>query len=176
VTATALPLASRNPLLVEEKPLDGPGDDPIHDVFIWPPFIFPRIMDTQARERGGITEAKDVLRRFARTARMGADGWIDDEHADIRILQKPAIEHPPRKIDDANAVGLTDRAERAFPDAHPAGVRDKTELRAFRPQSLILLLDRQRTHRSLTPRTAPRGGPRRRRHGCGPQGRNAPAA
>ena len=92
VTAAALPLASCNPLLVEEKPLDGPWDDPIHDVFTGPPLVFDRIMDTQARERGGMTEAKDVLRGFARPARIGADRWIDDEHADVRILQKPAIE------------------------------------------------------------------------------------
>lgn len=117
-----------------------------------------------------------MLRGFARTAWIGADGRIDDEYADIRILQKPAIEHPPRKIDDANPVGLTDRAQRALPDAHPAGMRDKTELRAFHSQSLILLLDRQRKHRSFTPRAAPRGGPCLRRHGCRSQGRNAPAA
>jgi hypothetical protein len=126
---------------VEEKPLDRPRDDLIHDVFIGQPLVLDRIMDTQARKRRRITESKDVLRGFARTAWIGADGRVDDEHADIRILQKSAIEHPPRKIDDANPVGLTDRTERALPDAHPASMRDETEVRAFRSQSLILLLD-----------------------------------
>jgi hypothetical protein len=37
------------------------------------------------------------------------------------------------------------------PNADPAGIRDQLELRAFSPESLVLLLDRERAHSVQSP-------------------------
>lgn len=75
-----------------------------------------------------------MLRPLARAARVRADRRIHDEDFDVGIGDMVAIEKPPRKIDDADAVGLTDRRERAFPNAHRPKLTEQPELRAFGPQ------------------------------------------
>jgi hypothetical protein len=49
VTASPFPLTAGHPFLVEEEPLDGPGDYAIDNVFIRPPLIFDRVVNAQAR-------------------------------------------------------------------------------------------------------------------------------
>src|SRR5215469_12952664 len=135
------------------------------------------MIDAQARERRRVAQPVDVLGRLAGTTRVRTDRRIDNEHADIAVREAPAIEEPPRKIDDADTVGLANWAERAFPYADPARMRDKAELGAQRPQLSILFFDRQWRHCvSVTPRTAPRRGPRRGRDRQRPKGRDAAVA
>jgi hypothetical protein len=148
VPASSLPFSTCHPLLVEEKPLDGPGNYPIDDILIRPPFVFDWIVNAQSRKLGRIVEPVNVLGRFAGAAGIGANRGVDDEHADIGLRQEPAVKNPARKIHDANAIGLANRPKRSFPNADPTGVQYKTELRAFGPQFTILFLNRERAHRA----------------------------
>ena len=143
MTASPFPLAAGDPFLVEEEPLDGPRDDAIDNVFIGPPFVFDRIVNAQARSIRRVPQAVDVLRRFAGAARIGADRRIDHEHADVWTVEIPVVEVAPGEVHDPDAIGLTYRAQRPFPHADPAGMRNKTKLRAFGPQFLILFGDRR---------------------------------
>jgi hypothetical protein len=45
VAAPAFPFTAGDPFFVKEKPFDGPGYDPIDDVFIWQPRISDRIVN-----------------------------------------------------------------------------------------------------------------------------------
>jgi hypothetical protein len=94
-----------------------------------------------------ITQAVNVLRRLASTARVCADGRVHHKHFDIPIAEVPAVEVAPREIYDADTVGLADRPQSAFPDPDPMTTTDKPKLRALRPQQPILLRSRQRGHR-----------------------------
>ena len=95
MAASSFPLSRRNPFFVKEEPLDGPGDDPIDDMFIRPPFVIDGIMNTQSRECGWIAQPVNVLGTFAGTARVGTDRRIDDEYADVGVREAPAVEQPP---------------------------------------------------------------------------------
>jgi hypothetical protein len=93
----------------------------------------------------------NMLRRFTRSARVAADRGIDDEYADVGLVQVPTVELPAREINDANAIGLADGPQCALPYADPLRMHDQLELRAIRPQFLILLVDRQGAHRTQSP-------------------------
>jgi len=130
MAASSFPFAGGDPFFVEEEPLDGPGDDPINNRFIRRPVVCDRIINAQSRKCRRIDQPVHVLWRLAGPARVGADRRIDDEHADARVREAPAVEEPTREIHDADAVGLANRAQRAFPYANPARLRDKAELGA----------------------------------------------
>lgn len=115
---------------MKEEPFDCPGDYSVDDMFTRPPVIFDRIIDTQAWECGRVAEPVHVLGRLAGAAWVRTDRRIDDKHADVGVREPPAIEEPPREIDNAHTVGLANRAEGAFPYADPARVRDQVELGA----------------------------------------------
>jgi len=89
-----------------------------------------------------MTQAIDMLGLLARPARIGAYWRINDEHTDISVRQLPPVEVPPREIHNPDVVRLADWAQGAVPNSHPSGVRDQPELRAFRPQTPILFVDR----------------------------------
>jgi hypothetical protein len=141
VTASAFPHPRGNPLLVEEQPFDRPGDDPVYYGFIGPPLVFDRIVDAQARKYRWIAEPINVLRGLTRAAWIRADRRINDENAEVWVLQIPIVEEASREVDDANAVDLADRPQRAFPHPHPVRSREKLKLRTLRPQFSILLVD-----------------------------------
>jgi hypothetical protein len=115
---------------MEEKPLDGPGNDSIDDILTRPPVIFDRIVKAQARECGRMTQPVNVLGRLACAARVGTNRRVDDKHTEVGVREAPAVEEPTRKIHDTDAVGLTNRAKRAIPYANPARVDYKPELGA----------------------------------------------
>ncbi len=137
----AFPNAGRDPFFVKEKPFDRPRDDPINDVFGRPPTVLVRIIDAQARKIRVAAMAVYVLRWLSCSARISADRWIKDKHANDRVRQVEAREHPAREVDDADAVRLADGTECAFPHTNPFAVSDQLELRAIGPQSHILLID-----------------------------------
>ena len=114
--------------------------------------------------------------RFAGAARIGTDGRIDDEYAQIRIFQVPVFEIAPPEKENADAVRLADRAQRPFPNPDPPGMRDKPKLRAFGPQFLAAPRRSATTSRLVTPGTAPWRRARRRRHGGGAERRDASVA
>lgn len=123
MAASAFPLAAGNPFLMEEKPFDGPRNDAVNDVFIRQPGIVYRVVNAQARKRGGMPEPVDVLGRVAGPARVGTDGWVENEDTHIRIGEIPSLVKFPPEVDDADTVGLADRPHRALPDAEPARMR-----------------------------------------------------
>jgi hypothetical protein len=168
VTASPLPFAAGGPFFVEEKPLDGPRDNAIDNVFIRPPLIFDRIVNAQPGQVRSIPQSVDMLRRFAGAARIGADRRIDYEHAHVWMCETPALEIAASKVHNADSIRLTNWPQRSFPHTHPVAMRDEMKLRALGPQFLILLGDREGAHRSVAPGAAPRRRPRRRRHGDRP--------
>jgi hypothetical protein len=131
---------------MKEEPFDGPRDYARNDVFVRPPLVFLGIINAQFREFGRMPPPIHMLRRLAGAARIRADRRVDDKYADVMVHQIPLVKVTSREIDDADSVGLTDRAERALPDADPAGVCDEAKLRAFSPQPVVLFLYRQRAH------------------------------
>ncbi|MGH9808387.1 MAG: hypothetical protein ACRD9W_14220, partial [Terriglobia bacterium] len=95
-----------------------------------------------------------VLRLLARPARIGTDRRIEHGDGDGWVGKVPARKIPARKIQDAYAVALANRAKRSLPDADPARMRDQPELRALGPQPPVLLFDGKRQHGgSVTPWT-----------------------
>jgi hypothetical protein len=110
VTASSFPLATGDPFLVEEKPLDRPRDDAIDNVFIRPPFVFDRVVNAQARLARRVPQAVNMLWWFAGAARIGADWRINREYADVRRVEIPAIEVAPSEIHNSDPIGLTYRA------------------------------------------------------------------
>ena len=92
-----------------------------------------------------------MLRRLASPWRIGTDRRIEDGYALVGVLEHPAVEEPAREIYDLDAVCLANRAQRAVPHADPPGARDQLELRAFRPESLVLFFDRERRHSVQSP-------------------------
>ena len=142
---------------MEKQPFDRPGDYAGDYVFVGPPFILPRIVNAQCRELRRISQPVNMLRRFARSARIGADLRIEDKHADVGVHQIPFAKMIPREIHDADAVCLADGGERAFPNAYPTRMRHKSKLRAFGPQPLVLFLDGQRAHGAQSPKGLLRG-------------------
>jgi hypothetical protein len=136
---------------MEQQPLDRPGDDLVDDVLIRAPLSLRRIEYAKARECWRIPPAVDVLGRLAGPARIGTNRRIEDRHALVRVCQHPAVEEAAREIHDLDAVGLTYRPECAFPHADPSRAREQIELRAFSPESVVLFLDRKRTHSGQSP-------------------------
>jgi len=110
VTASPFPLATGDPFLVEEKPLDRPRDDAIDNVFIRPPFVLDRVVNAQARLARRVPQAVNMLWRFACAARIGANRRINHEYADIRTVEIPATEKAPSEVHNSDPIGLTYRA------------------------------------------------------------------
>jgi hypothetical protein len=135
------PLAAGDPLFVKEEPLNGPRNNAMDDIFAWSPIILDGIVDAQARKRRFMTQPVDVLRRLARAARIGSNRWIDDEYADVGIVEIIAVEEAAREIHQAHPVRLADRRKCAFPDAHPSIMRNEPELRAFSAQFPVLFVN-----------------------------------
>jgi hypothetical protein len=136
---------------MEQQPLDGPGDDLVDDVFIRPPLLLCRIEYAKAREFGRISQAINMLRRLAGSARICTDRRIEDRHALVWVCKHPAVEEAAREIHDLDEVGLAYGPHGAAPHADPSGARDQLELRAFSPESLVLFVDRKRTHSGQSP-------------------------
>ena len=87
VPAAAFPLAARDPLLMEEQPFDGPGNDAVDDGLVGHQ---ASSTGSEMQSRGKcrrMTEPIDVLRRLAGAARIGADRRIEDEHADVWVRE-----------------------------------------------------------------------------------------
>jgi hypothetical protein len=131
---------------MEKKPLDRPGNNLIDDILIASPLALDWVVDAQVWKIWRMTEAINMLGGFTRSTRIGPDRGIDDGDTHIGGPKFPGIEITSRKISNADAVGLADGSQRPFPNTDPSRVQNKLKLRAFRPESPILLLNRKRTH------------------------------
>jgi hypothetical protein len=108
----------------------------------------------------------NMLRRFARAARIRTNERINNENRNVWIDDMIPFEKATLEIDNAHAVRLADRAKCPFPYRHPAELCHQPELRASSPKLAILLFDRKGSHLCLvTPRATPRCLPRIGRHG-----------
>jgi hypothetical protein len=136
---------------MEKEPFNCPGNDPFDDRLAWPPSILDGIVETKRWKIRMVSISINMLPWFTRSARVASNRGIDNEYTDVRVVQVPTIELPAREINDPNAIGLADGPQRALPHTYPLRVRGQLELRAIRPQFLILLVDRQRTHRTQSP-------------------------
>jgi len=132
---------------MKEEPFDGPRDYAIHKRFVWIPCILHRVVNAKFGKSIRIAVSIDMLWRLSSAARIVTDRWINHEYANVVVLQAPTFEKPSREVQDANAVPLADWSHHSFPNTDPAGVRNKAKLRAFSPQSLILLFHTERRHR-----------------------------
>jgi hypothetical protein len=141
MTAAAFPHAGRKPEFMKEKPFDGPWNNSVNNGFARPPCVVDRVIDTQGRKCRWVSKPVNVLGRLSRPARVGADGRINDKYADIRVGEPPTVQDSAGKIDDANAVALAYRPQRALPYPHPSDIADKPKLRALSPQGFVLGLD-----------------------------------
>jgi hypothetical protein len=126
---------------MEKEPFDSPGNDALNDWLAWEPIVVDGVADAKPGKVGRITEAIDVLRRVSRSTRIGADRRVNHKNTDVGILEIPAVETSAREIYDADAIGLANGPQRALPYSHPLALRHKIELRALRPQFLILFDD-----------------------------------
>jgi hypothetical protein len=95
--------------------------------------ILDRIVNAQRGKIRRMVQTVNVLRRLASATRVCADRRVHYKHLDIPVVEMPAIEIAPRKIYDADTVGLTDRPQSAFPHPDPMTAADKLELRALCP-------------------------------------------
>jgi hypothetical protein len=136
---------------MEKKPLDRPRNNLIDDILIASPFALDWVVDAQVWKIGRMTETIDMLGGFPRSARIGADRGIDDGDTHIGGPKFPGIEIASREIFNADTVGLADGSQRPFPNTDPSRLQNKLELRAFRPESPILLLNRKRPHGAYSP-------------------------
>lgn len=110
MTTAAFPYAGRDPLLMKEEPFDRPGDDAINDELARLPLVIARIVYAQAGKVRVIAVAVDMLRGVAVTARVTPNRWIHNEHRHVWVGQIKIGEIAPRKVNDPDAVGLTNRA------------------------------------------------------------------
>ena len=132
MTAAALPFATCDPFFMEEEPLDGPWNDAVDEVLTRLPVSSIGSRMQRRGNSGRMAQPIDMLRWFTRTARIGTNGRVDDEHANVRIRKVIAIE----KTAARNKRSAPDRlwqigVEGAFPDTHPPMVGNKPELRTF---------------------------------------------
>ncbi len=148
MSPSALPFTRQHPLLVEEKPSDGPGHNAIGKKLVGAPTIFYRIVDTEFWKVRMAPVAVNVLRRLTGPSRIRSDRGIHHEHANIRVFDPEAAEVPPGEVDYSDSIGLADRRERSLPNPNPTGVRDEPELWIFFPQVPILFVDEKWDHLS----------------------------
>jgi len=145
---TPSPFPGQEPDLEPVKPLDRPGDDRIGNGLVRPPFVVGRVVETQGRGFGRVTDAVDVRRRLPGAPRVGAYQRLAHLHRHIGIGEKPAVEDGAGEIQDANAVGLGDRPQRPLPDPDPAGGGDLPELRVEGLDAAVLFFGGKRNHHS----------------------------
>jgi hypothetical protein len=136
---------------MEKKPLDSPRDNALDDWLARLPIVLYGIVDAKSGKIGSMVVAVNVLRRLACSTWVDANRRFDDKYTDVWIPEVPVVELAAREINDADAIGLADGPQGAFPHRHPTAVCGHSELRALRPQLLILFGDRQRQHRGYSP-------------------------
>ena len=162
MAAAALPFAGGQPDFMEQKPLDRPGHDRCRRSIL---------IGIQASSFGSYRQSAgkpacsrgDRHAAAARRCRAGRRRSADrGRNADIGVGEPPLAEHAPPEVDDADAVGLADRAERPLPDPDPVGVERQPKLREEAPDFGVLLIDRLRHACSLTVERVPRRRPRGR--------------
>lgn len=115
----AFPFAGCDPLLMEEEPLDRPRNDALNDGLARVPFVVARIVDAEGRKVGIVAKAVNVLCKLAGAARITADRRVQHKHSHIGVGEIEARKIPASKVHDSQAIRLTDRAQRPFPNPYP---------------------------------------------------------